>query len=106
MTGFSSIFGFALDLESARSLVQDALDIELSSHDSLYRGGEYFFLKHPDFEIILQRNYDLLDGELAEPEYPDTRTLLYLDGGGRAEEIAKILSTRVPGIVLLRRVRN
>jgi hypothetical protein len=106
MTGFSDLYGFRQpELESARSLVELALGVKLSPHDSLYRGGNYYLLKEVGAELILQRNYDLLDKDLAEPEYPDTRVLLYVDGRGRAEEIAGLLSACAPDVTLLRRVR-
>ena len=104
MTGSSSLYGFAeLDLEGARSLVERALEVELQPHDSLYRGGDYYLLKEKDADIILQQNYDCLDHELAESNFPSARVLLYVDGERRAEEIAELLGARLPEATLLRR---
>lgn len=104
MAGSSSLYGFAeLDLEGARSLLERALEVELRPHDSLYRGGDYYLLKEPDAELILQQNYDCLDDDLAESDFPAARVLLYVDGERRAQEIAELLGARIPEAALLRR---
>lgn len=95
---------FGLDLEGARALVERALKVQLSPHDSVYRGGDYYRLKDGDAELFLQRNYDCLDDGLAEAEFPEVRVLLYIDGKQHAEEISDLLRAQVPEASLLRHV--
>jgi len=103
MTGFSSVYGFVgIGLAEARVIVERALQVKLSACDSLYRGGEYLSLKESDAELILQANFDCLDEDLAEPDFPDIKTLLYLDGKESAEGLANRLRSIVSEIVLLR----
>jgi len=105
MAGSSRLYGFdELDIEKAKSLIEGVLEVVLSPHDSLYRGGNYYLLKEANAELILQRNYDCLDQDLAEAEFPEAGVLLYLDGNDRAEEIAELLGAHVPEATLLRRI--
>ncbi|MDA8021367.1 MAG: hypothetical protein MPN21_28395 [Thermoanaerobaculia bacterium] len=55
-------------------------------------------------ELILQRNFDCLDEDVAEEDFPESETLIYLSGEGRAEEIAELLHLVVPEAKLLRRL--
>jgi hypothetical protein len=105
MAGFTSLYGFTgLALEKARELVEHALKVKLHAHESFYHGGDYYRLEQEDVTLILQRNYDCIDDEdFAEPEFPNVEVLLYLDGCERAMELERLLVTRVPEAVFLRR---
>lgn len=54
--------------------------------------------------MSLQRNYDCLDEEIAESEFPEITVLLYLEGAGCAEALSCCLEQDVKTAVLLRRV--
>lgn len=106
MNRISGVYGFTgLELEQAKTLMEQALDVRLSLHESLYRGGAYYRLVDEDeVELVIQRNYDCLDEELTESEFPEITVLLYLDGAGRAEALNYRLERDVKAAVLLRRI--
>jgi len=92
MVGFSVLYGFAeLNLSTAKEIVENALGILLEPHESGYRGGAYYRWTENGTEIILQRNFDCLDNDLAEPEFPTATILMYLDG----KQSVKTLSERI-----------
>ncbi len=97
------LFGFKEDLESSRLKVEASFKICLESHESAYRGGEYYRLKDIGEEhFVLQRNLEL-DNELAEDEFPNYTTLLYVNETERKEEIIALLAMNAHSGVFLRR---
>lgn len=97
------LYGFVeTDLEKVRVVLELATGELMVPHDSLYHGGDYFLMREAGVEVILQRNYDCLDEDLAEYEFPDAKILVYLSGEERAEEIADRLLAQVPEALLLR----
>jgi len=99
----SRLYGFVnTDLEDARGIVEAVTGRRLAPHESFYHGGDYYRLREGDAELILQRNYDCLDDDLAESEFPDADVLIYLAGGELAEEIAEKLRSAAPRAKLLR----
>lgn len=92
------LYGSNLDLEPSRQTVEAALSIELRPHESLYRGGDYYRYGET---FILQRNRELGD-ELAEPDFSDVSTLLYVDKAERPEQVKALLESE-GSFVLLRR---
>ena len=98
------VYGFAeSDLERARSIVERFIDAQMSPHNSLYRGGDYYRYQDGDAELTLQRNYDGLDDDLAEEEFPDAAILLYVAGGERANHLAARLEAAGGQVKLLTR---
>lgn len=98
----SYLFGMAdADLSRAGSLIERIVDIRLEMRDSYYRGGDYYLWKGTDVELTLQLNYDCLDEDLAEEDFPDSKILVYLSGSERAHEIASLLRG-APELRLLR----
>ena len=85
------VYGFQSDnINELAQRLSGILNIEFSLHDSLYRGGAYYRSAIPGKEeFVLQRNKDLVDNELAEPEFPQFPILLYIDPTERSEEIRK-----------------
>ncbi len=103
MKRFSVLYGFdESDIERVRRLVEGAIGIELSAHESIYRGGDYYLLEDSRVEFFLQSNYDCLDDELAELDFPEVGVLLYLEGQERAEE----LGSRIDSIESAKRLRH
>lgn len=52
MERFSDLYGFSgLDLEAARTCLEEALNIRLTAHESLYRGGDYYSLDEPGTDL-------------------------------------------------------
>ncbi len=103
MCDTSRLYGFKnLNLEEAKSLLESSLHVKLAPHDSYYHGGDYYLLDEEDVELILQLNFDCLDEDLAEPDFPNANVLLYVDGSQRANEIAALLLSHVPEADLLK----
>ena len=74
----------ASTLEGARALVEKQLDLRLEEGEGIYNGGLYYSLPFPDASLKLRNNVDLDGGEspdddLAEPEFPVYKFLLYLE---------------------------
>jgi hypothetical protein len=99
----SSLYGFSeADLDKVKGLVEQVTGRKLRPHHSLYRGGDYYRLEEGGVELVLMANYDCLDEDLAEMEYPESKVLAYLSDGELANEIALQLSGRDLGARLLR----
>jgi len=99
------LYGFGNDdLEAAKLAVEQALGIRLTAHESLYFAGNYYRLGRLGEEhFILRRNIDPFDGEPAELEFPEVGILLYVNETERPRELEQILTTKTPGLLLLRR---
>jgi hypothetical protein len=85
----TSIFGFPHDdLESARVVVERALDVRLEAHDSCYFGPYFRGSLGSEQSLQLRHNSDPLFDEqsdppherFSEPDFPEARLLLYLHG--------------------------
>lgn len=98
------LYGFRHeDLEAARRAVEQALGIRLIAHESSYIGDYYKLDTMGEESLELRRNIDPLDNEPAELEFPDIGVLLYIHGTERAKELEQMLTTKIPGLCLLRR---
>jgi hypothetical protein len=76
------------DLEGARSLIESRLGISLLGHESGYRGGAYYRLGKAGAEhYILQRNFDEVEGEWANPKHQDAPFLFYVNETTRSADI-------------------
>jgi len=67
--------------------------VVLQLHDSSYRGGEYYRGGSDSAEeLIVQHNFRDEDGHLAEPEFPDYKTIVYVTWGsdGNVDPIREI----------------
>lgn len=104
MTKKSNLFGASLlELNTARSAVERALGTPMESHESAYRGGEYFRLEKTGVKLVLQTNFMEDDGEVAEAEYPDADVLLYLDGDAKdVDGVATLITAQLNSFKLLR----
>lgn len=98
------LYGFGHDdLEAARVAVEQALGIRLIAHESLHRGDYYRLGRIGEEEFVLQRNFDPFYEEVIENEFPEMHILLYVDETERSEELEQILTSKIPGLKLLRR---
>jgi hypothetical protein len=99
------IFGLnAKDIDEAATLVEVALGVRLTPHESSYRSGRYFRGGESEGEsFILQKNCDELDGEWNEPEHQDVAYLLYVDDTHRSMDIEQKLTASIRNLKLLRR---
>ena len=81
------LYGSPLALETALREAEAALGISFEPHESSYRGGDYY---RSSESFILQRNAEL-DDELAEPEFPNAATVLYVSQVADPDVIRKQL---------------
>jgi hypothetical protein len=104
MTKKSNLFGASLlELDAARLAVEHALGTPMESHESAYRGGDYFRLEKTGVKLVLQTNFMEDDGEVTEAEYPDADVLLYLDGDSNdVDGMATLVIARLNSFKLLR----
>jgi hypothetical protein len=83
------LLGSLADPEVAGRFVGELLGVNLREHDSGYRGGVY--LRGSSkwvHEVIVQANFEDDEGYLAEPAFPDYRTLIYVtEEGGTLDEV-------------------
>ncbi len=97
----SSLYGLDIaNVEDARNVIEETLRVKLAPHDSFYRGGPYYLYKAGDTELIVQRNYDLIDQAPAEDV--DLPVLVFLDGADGAVELEERMR-QIPTAKLLRR---
>ena len=91
----SYLFGACgLELDAARSTIEQALGLTLAAHESDYYGGNYYRFDG-DSHLVLRTNFLDDDGEMAEAEYTET-VLLYLDGeAANADGVAAVVSQRL-----------
>jgi|APMI01.1.fsa_nt_gi hypothetical protein len=79
------LLGSHADLAIAGSIVSELLGVDLNEHDSDYRGGSYLRGSAKwGREVIVQTNFEDDQGYLAEPEFPDCPTLIYVEEEGDA----------------------
>lgn len=100
----SNLFGAsALELDAARTVLEQVLGTVLETHESEYRGGDYFRLEKDGAEFVLQANFLEDDGETAEAEYPDADVLLYVSGDASAVDgLVALFAERLGSFKLLR----
>ena len=89
------LFGIRVSsLDEARSLIEKILGIHFEERESIFHGGRYFAFGKPSLRhIILQENVELDDEELAEPDFPDWRYLLYLIGTSEYPQVLAALQS-------------
>ena len=73
------VFAMRTSLEDAAKFVSQVIGQTLMLHDSLYRGGDYFLFSSEELEVIVQRNWDLLDREVAEAEAERDETIIHVN---------------------------
>lgn len=102
------LYGFRLDdLDAAKQSIDRALHVTLKLHDSSYYCGDYYRLHLPEGEeLILQLNFDNVENELAEEEFPGFPILFWVCETARSAEIEELLRREFPDIVLLRRGKD
>ena len=82
----------ATDLEQGKFVIESALKVHLSAHESDYHGGEYYRGECAGVNLVLQKNFVEDDGEPTEAEFPLVKLLLYADGLDRnVENIGSLL---------------
>lgn len=77
------LLGSHADLASTGRVLDELLGVTLHEHDSGYRGGIYLrgSARYAQ-EVIVQANFEDDEGYLAEPEFPDYPTLVYVTEDG------------------------
>jgi hypothetical protein len=75
------VYGFlSPDINHIARTLEGILNINFELHASSYRGGDYYLYKKGvpwKEKYYLQNNLEL-DDELAEPEHPDYKLILYI----------------------------
>ncbi|MFE0021499.1 hypothetical protein [Amycolatopsis sp. NPDC059021] len=69
-----------LDVEEARTLVSDVIDVELRLHDSSYQGEYYGGRDSGGRKIRVKVHGKDDEGYLDEEDFPDYKTLIYISG--------------------------
>jgi hypothetical protein len=89
------LYGFgSTPLKDIATALGAALHIELRVRESSYRCGNYFLYRDAASteELIVQENCEDSHGELAEPDFPEHKILLYVSST-RLEEIARLIQS-------------
>lgn len=97
------VYGFLVEMEEARPVVENALHVALVAHESSYHCGEYY--RHADGgqeSLILQKNFDVTDNEWTEAEHKAYPTVLYVSESPRADLIRDRLLSEANAILLRR----
>lgn len=83
-----------LNLQTARSIIERALGISFQTHESSWRGGEYFRCGAKGEEsFVLQLNM-CDDDEPAEIDFPQYLILLYIEDTIRSDEIQALITNQ------------
>lgn len=97
------LYGFTGDeLEAIRGMIERALRITLHKDRNQYRGIFYSVQDLDGETFILQRNWEPLDNEPMEEQYPDMSVLLYVQNTRRASELELLLTTTTSGQLIRR----
>jgi len=91
------LFGFPTgSIAATVNSVSSALGVDFATHDSLWRGGEYYIYEAGSEKIIIQRNNDGgPPGDPAEEAFPSYPLLMYVEsahGEDRTEQLLKCSS--------------
>jgi hypothetical protein len=74
-------FGFnSSDLAPLAQQLEALLGIRCEAHESDFHGGEYYRAECAQGTVRLLVNYDPVDREVFEADWPEKRAILYLDG--------------------------
>jgi hypothetical protein len=96
------LFGLPLDdIDAARRVIETALGISFVPHESLYM-GEYYLWRQGEEKVLLRRNLDPQDGEVAEARFAHFPILL--DVTQPTDAVATRAALAKVGLVLLERV--
>lgn len=99
------LYGFVDgELDLARVAVEQALDIHMRPAQNEYRGAHYYYECKDGGSLLLQRNWDPLDRECMEEQFPEMRVLLYASGACMANAERRLAS--VAAVRLLVRQRG
>ena len=90
------------DLNSARATIEGVLNLHLTSHQSDWRGGEYFCVGELNEENFLLQLNVCDDDEPAEQAFPEYPLLLYVNRTNRSGVIRSLLLDGAIGVVLLK----
>jgi|RhiMetdeSRZDD1v2_1073273.scaffolds.fasta_scaffold925405_2 hypothetical protein len=101
------LYGFTSDnLDKLAESLGRTLGVTFSLHESSYRGGDYYRSGTPgQEEFVLQSNYDQIEDEIAEPEFPKYSTLLYVGPTDHSEEIKDRIEMEMKSAAVLLRHR-
>jgi hypothetical protein len=96
------LYGSALDdLDAAKEVLERALGIEFEARDSFYI-GEYCSAEAADESFQLRYNFDPLEGEPYEGEFPELTLLFYVSNTSRSQEIMDKIASGAKAFVLLK----
>jgi hypothetical protein len=85
------MYGFGnLDIDMARELVSNLLNVELKKREGLHF-GVYYLSETPTGSLTLRENVDPFDFEPIERDYPDHRVLLFAYDMTRPDDIWALL---------------
>lgn len=86
------LFGSNADMASVCDQLVETFGIQIATHESAYRGGEYFLGRGPFLdEVIVQRNFED-EGYLAEQDFPEFSVLVYATQDGSEEPLGSLES--------------
>jgi hypothetical protein len=75
-----NLYGFrGGDIDEVERLISDTLEVEFTSKESSFKGGEYFSHRGSGrFEITIETNFTDDEGILSMPEFPLYSTLIFV----------------------------
>jgi hypothetical protein len=81
------LYGTQLSIYEAANILENLLNLKFEERESSFTGVYLTtdFMATEKFKVIT--NLDPIDGEPAELDYPPYRTLLYISGTNRSQEI-------------------
>ena len=99
----NDLYGFPESaLDAVREAVEQALGIALTKHHTIYRGEHYACDGCGAETFLLQANWEALDAELMEEQFPDMRVLLYVSGSDHATQVERRLTAATTAHLLAR----
>ena len=100
------ILGSQLDqLDELRTQIESYISVSFELHDSLYHGGDYFLgnVASCRSEIMVKRNFDVVDRAPVLEEYSDTPLLVYISGNSEVDSLSDQLLAAIPSLRRLER---
>lgn len=92
------------DLETVKTIIEQALHIQFVRHENDGLGGDYYrFNQENHGGLVLHKNRDAVDYELIDDRHPHCGLLFDVEAMPNYEEIEKILKEKIPGIILVER---
>lgn len=81
------------DIDTVRSSLETALNVEFEAHESSYQGQYFQWGKTTGEHFVLKKNEDPIDGEPAEVNFSEEALLLYVNDTPRSEDLCRLIKS-------------